>query len=392
MADLKVYTDKFVLSPGPTEIPDEIRLALARKTTNPDLDPDFRQEYEQASRKLAALLGALEHDVLIMMGEAMLGLEASVVSLLDRGQKAIIVSNGVFGEGFAELVRAHGAIPIEVRLDWRRRLDASKVAEALDSNPDARVVYAVHCETPTGVLNGLEELGRIASRSGAVLVVDCVSSAGGARIEASAWNIDVLIVGSQKALNLPSGLTIMAINEKAWEAIEKRRPGGFYLNLALWRSYARGAAEMPPHTLSDSMVYALNASLDAFFREGPTNVFARHELAKRACWRAAEALGLEPYPSSEEDASPTVTALLAPESVNSEALRLKVWRKCGIMLGGGVGPLRGRVIRVGHMGFTASRSHVILAISALARGLVDEGLISRRDYAAAIEAAESVFE
>uniref|UniRef100_A0A7J3ZIQ8 Alanine--glyoxylate aminotransferase family protein n=1 Tax=Fervidicoccus fontis TaxID=683846 RepID=A0A7J3ZIQ8_9CREN len=387
----RYYTDRYILSPGPTEIPNEIRLALARETTNPDLDPSFKEEYLQATRKISYVIGARDHSVLIMLGEAMLGLEASVASILDRGDKAIVVANGVFGEGFADLVRAYGGEPVVVELDWRRSANPEKVIETIELNPDAKALYMVHCETPTAILNSLAEIGRRLQKASTLFIVDAVSSIGGVKIDASEWGIDILIGGSQKALNLPSGLTILAVSEKAWDAIGKRGPKGFYLNLALWRDYIE-KEEMPPYTLSDSMVSALNRSLDMILSEGLESVFRRHQIAQKACWHALRELGLEPYPRKFEDSSPTVTAAIVPEAIDSEILRAKIWNRYGVMLGGGIGRVRGRVIRIGHMGVTASRNHVLIGVAALARGLLDEGIITLKEYSRAVEAAERAFE
>ena len=385
------YTDRYILSPGPTEIPSEIRLALARETTNPDLDPSFREEYLQAARKISYVIGARDHSILIMLGEAMLGLEASVASIIDKGDKAIVVANGVFGEGFADLVRAYGGEPVVVELDWRRSASPERVVEIVDSNPDAKALYMVHCETPTAILNSLAEIGRRLQKTDTLFIVDAVSSIGGVKIDATEWGIDILIGGSQKALNLPSGLTILAVSKRAWDAINRRSPKGFYLNLSLWKDYVE-REEMPPYTLSDSMIFALNKSLDMILSEGLESVFRRHQTAQKACWNALKELGLEPYPRSIGDSSPTVTAAIVPEKLDSESLRAKIWSRYGVMLGGGIGKVRGRVIRIGHMGVTASRNHVLIGITALARGLLDEGLITPTEYSRAVEAVEMAFE
>ncbi|MEB3859771.1 MAG: aminotransferase class V-fold PLP-dependent enzyme, partial [Desulfurococcales archaeon] len=199
------------------------------------------------------------------------------------------------------------------------------------------------------------------------------SSIGGVEIKVGGRGIDFLIGGSQKVLNMPSGLTIVVVSKKAWDAIEDRNYRGFYLNLKLWRDMLDGEGVFP-YTMSDSLIYALNESLDMIMEEGEENVYLRHKAAQRASWKAVEALDLEPYPSSIEDSSPTVTAIMVPRGVSESELRRAMWEKHGIMIAGSWGRLEGKIIRVGHMGVQASKTKLIATYTALASVLKDRGL------------------
>lgn len=388
---MKVYTNRYILTPGPTEVPHRVRLALSRETTNPDLDEDFMKTYNEVRAILRNMLGVYKGSLYVLVGEAMLGLDAALANTVRRGTKVLVIGNGVYGEGFADLVRLHGGEPILVENCeecWRRSADAAAVEDALDKHPEIEVVTLVHCDTPSGLLNDLSELSKAVRKRGALLIVDAVSSIGGVPIDFDALGIDILIGGSQKAFNVPSGLTIVAISERGWERIKEVNYGGFYLNLNLWREMLdeRGVF---PYTMSDVLIYALHESLKSIIEEGLENAYKRHLLARKAAWKALESLKLSPFVRSIQYSSPTVTAFEPPEGIKEAEIREVAWRKYGVMLAGSWGKLQGRVMRIGHMGFLASRSHLIIAFSTLARALSDLGY--KADTGEAIEAIEESF-
>ncbi len=384
----RLFTDRFILTPGPTEIPHRIKMAMIREETNPDLDPGFLELYREVSRKLKKLLGIDKGSLYIMVGEAMLGLEAAIANIVRRGDKVIVVANGVFGEGFADLVKMYGGVPIIVEGDWRRSIDAVDVERAVEKNRDAKMLTMVHCDTPSAIINPLNEISRIARSFGLVSVIDAVSSIGGVSIDVDRSGVDILIGGSQKVLNVPPGLTIISISDHAWEEIERTGYQGFYLNLRLWRA-SLDEQGIFPYTFSDPLLRALDESLNMIFEEGVENVYERHRRARDASWRALEAAGLKPYPESKEHSSPTVTAIEIPRGVDDARLRELMWAKYGVMIAGSWGRLAGKVIRIGHMGVQASRNHLIIAFAALARALGDMGY--RVNLGSVIDAIESTY-
>jgi alanine-glyoxylate transaminase/serine-glyoxylate transaminase/serine-pyruvate transaminase len=386
---MRIYTDRYIITPGPTEIPYRVRLAMARETTNPDLDPDFLSFYNHVRGKVKDLISAQRSDLYLMVGEALMGLEIAIANMVRRGDKVVVIANGIYGEGFADIVRAYGGEPILVASsDWRRSVDLGELERALEKNREADLITLVHCDTPSALLNDLKGVAKIARDRGAYLVVDAVSSVGGAEVKFDNWGVDVLIAGSQKALNAPTGVTIMAISKRAWDRIERTGYRGIYFSLRLWREMLDGKGVFP-YTMGDSLIYALDEALNILFEEGLENVFMRHELARRASWEAASSLNLEPFPASIDDSSPTVTALLVPQGVEEARLRTHIWNRYGVMLAGSWGKLEGKVIRIGHMGIQASRGHLIQAYTALARGLRDMGF--NVSISKAVEAIESVF-
>jgi len=388
---LRTYTDRFILTPGPTEIPYRVRLALMKETTNPDLDPEFLEIYNNSRLILRELLGVRKGSLYIMAGEAMLGLDAALANTIVNETKTLIVGNGVFGEGFADLVKLYGGEPVLVENCedcWRRSADPAVIERELERHKDVEVVTLVHCDTPSGILNDLEEISKVVRSFGALLIVDAVSSIGGVPINFDSLGIDILIGGSQKALNLPAGLTILAISNDAWDRINRISYRGFYLNLKLWREMLDEAGVFP-YTMSDVLVYALHESLKLIMEEGPDNVYKRHLLARKAVWKAIEVMGLKPCPSSLNYSSPTVTAFEVPRGINEAELRKMIWEKYGVMIGGSWGRLQGKVLRIGHMGVKASRIHLLIAITTLARALADLGY--RLNVEEAIEALEEEF-
>ena len=368
----RLFTDRFILTPGPTEIPMRIRLAMIREVTNPDLDPAFMELYKGVTTKLRRLLGASKSDVYVMVGVAMLGLEAAIANLVRRGDKVLVVANGVYGEGFKDLVRMYGGDPVVLESDWRKAVNPSDVERTLERNRDVKLLTIVHCDTPSAILNPVEEVAKIARSFGVLTVVDAVSSIGGVPIDVDGSGIDILIGGSQKVLNVPPGLTIITISKNAWDEVERVKYEGFYLNLKLWKEELDKEGIFP-YTMSDTLIRALDESLNMIFEEGVNEVYERHRRAREAAWRALEAADLKPYPVSINDSSPTVTAIEVPNGISEEKLRELTWRKYGVMIAGSWGKLKGRVVRIGHMGVQASRNHLIIAFTALTRALKDLG-------------------
>ncbi|MEM3980672.1 MAG: alanine--glyoxylate aminotransferase family protein [Ignisphaera sp.] len=386
---MRFYTDKFVLTPGPTEIPERIKRALLKETTNPDLDPEFLDVYNNVRGKLKRLLGVNTSDIYIMVGEAILGLEIAIANTVKPKDKVIVIANGVYGEGFGDFVKMYGGIPVYVgQEDWRRSLDLNELDRVLEKNKDAIALTLVHCDTPSALLNDLPNIAKVVKSYGLLIIVDAVSSIGGMPINLDDLGLDILIGGSQKALNLPPGVTIIAVSKKTWDRVEEVKYSGFYLSLSIWRNILDEQGVFP-YTMSESLVYALDESLNIIFEEGIENVFKRHEMAKEASWRALEALNLEPYPLTKKDSSPTVTAFISPKNIDERILRDVMWRKYGIMLAGSWGKLKGKVVRIGHMGVQASRTHLIIAYTALAKTLKDLGLEVNKGKV--IEAIEEVY-
>lgn len=346
---------------------------MALPITNPDLDRKFVKFYEETQGKLRMIMKT-KNDVLVMSGEGFLGLEAAVASLVERREKVLTISNGVFGDGFADLVRLYGGVPVMVRGPYDQPINPESVKEALDTNRDIGVATFVHCETPSAVLNPLREVGKVCRDRGVILVADMVSSLGGVPVETDRWGVDVGLGASQKCLSAPPGLAMVSVSDRAWEKVRMRRDGvsAYYASLWQWSEWWR-KKKLFPYTVSISDINALDEALDMLLEEGLPRSFSRHRRISRAILAGTRAMGLDPYPKSDRFHSPTVTALRKPSGVDIEKLTRRMEDRYGVMIAGSWGKLSGRVLRLGNMGYNARPRPTLRALRALERALTDLG-------------------
>jgi len=366
-----------MFTPGPTEVPLRVLRAMMRELQNPDLDEDFARFYGELCEKLRKIMNT-KSDVIVHSGEAIMGLESAVMSLVEPGEKVLTMTSGVYGDGFIDFVMAYGGTPVEVRVDYDDIIHPEEVDRVLEREKDVGIATLVHCETPSGTLNPLEEIGKICREHDVVLVVDAVSSVGGVPVEVDRWGVDVCIVGSQKCLSAPPGIGVMSISKRAWEKIEERRGRvrGFYLNLLNWRDWWF-EKRVFPYTHSVSLLYALDEACNMLLEEGLGNVFRRHGLVAEATREGIKAMGLKLFPRKEEYCSNTVTAVETPKGLNEEELRRRLKEHYGIMIAGSWGKLAGKVFRLGHMGYNAQPEKVLQVLLALSRCLSDMGFPSK---------------
>lgn len=368
-----MFTERLIMTPGPTEVPYRVMMAMTRPETNSDLDPDFLSFYQDLRSRASRLFGASRSRVYLMIGEAMLGLEAAVANLISRGDKVIVVDNGVYGDAFADLVRSYGGVPVKLGASWRRAVDLGDLERALERNRDAVAVTVVHCDTPSAMLNDLAGVAKVAKSFGALVIADVVSTIGAVPLQVDSWGVDIAIGGSQKALNAPAGVTLMSVSEEAMERARRVGYQGFYMSLLQWESWLDSKGVFP-YTVSEPLLYAVSEAINVVLEEGLDAVYSRHLAARRAAWAGFEALGLRHYPDLMEHSSPTVTAAEVPEGVDEAKLRDLAWRKYNTMIAGSWGPLQGKVIRVGHMGVQASPEKLARAFLALGNAMRDLGL------------------
>ncbi len=356
---------------------------MATPITNPDVDRNFVSFYEKVQSKLMALMKT-KNDVLIMSAEGLLGLEAAVASLVSRGQKVLTVTNGVYGDGFVDFVRLYRGVPIPVVADYDKPIDPEKVGEVLDANKGIRVATFVHCETPSGVLNPLKEVARQCKKRGVLLVADVVSSLGGVPVEADAWGVDVCLGASQKCISASPGLALVSVSDHAWEIVRSRKDKipSYYLSLGQWSDWWK-KSKLFPYTPSVSDIYALDEALDMIYEEGLLSVFSRHAKVSKALLAALRAMGLAPFPASDEFHSPTVTAFKRPARVDEEKLRGVMESRYSVMIAGSWGKLTGKVLRLGNMGYNAYPQKAIKATRALENALKDVGFRPERSGVAA---------
>ncbi|RKD98208.1 pyridoxal-phosphate-dependent aminotransferase family protein [Halopiger aswanensis] len=367
-------SDRLRMTPGPTEVPDAVRQRMAEPTPNPDIESEFFDIYRSLTANLERIYAAggdaddssLDRDVAVLGGEGILGLEAAVASLLEEGDRVLCLSNGLYGDGFADFVEDYGGEAVTCEFPWRETLEADAVREALERAADAGEPFdlatMVHCETPTGTLNDLEPvLDALEEHDHDVLsIVDAVSAVGGTPVPTD--RIDVCLGASQKCLSAPPGLTTCAVSDRAWERIETVETRSLYTNLEPWRNAADEDVEWFPYTHLSANVAGLETATDLLLEEGLESVFERHEAAAERCRERAAELGLELYPEADA-ASPTVTAL----EVEGRAAELqeRMRENHDIVLATGLGDLEDDVLRVGHMGHNARLERVDRTMDAL---------------------------
>lgn len=354
--------------PGPTTLHPAVLKVMGQDYGSGQVDEHFLPFYAQTGKALASLMGT-DNDVVLMTGEGMLALWAGLKSCLTPGDAVVSVGTGVFGDGIGEMAASFGCKVEKVSLPYSSTIgmgdSLQRIEEAVRRTRPA-VITAVHCETPSGTLNPLAALGEMKKRLGVPLFyVDAVSSLGGAPIETDAWNIDLLLGGSQKCLSAPPSMSSIAVSPAAWMRMEQVNYQGYDAILPFRTVQTDGRCPYTPYWHG---VAALQASAEAIRKEGTAAVFARHEAVGRQCRDGLRRLGLKLFTEPEAVNSPTVTAALVPEKFT-----WKDWQNAlkerGLIVTGSFGPMAGKVFRLGHMGTQADAALMTKALEAIADAL-----------------------
>jgi pyridoxamine--pyruvate transaminase len=361
---------KLLMTPGPVEVSPRVLSALAQPVIY-HYYPGFVEFFDETVKKMTRLFKISRGtDVLILQGEGVLGLEAAVVCSVNPGEKVLVFENGPFGKWFGEFVKNAGAVPVYFHEEPNKCFDSDLAEAFLEENKDAVAMTMVHCETPAGLLNPPVEICKKAKSLGMLTIVDCVASLAGAEFLPEEWGIDMAVSASQKCISAPSALTPMTVSKFAWEKIEKKKKPirASYVSLLDWKD-TWIAQKRFPFTPFTSEVNAISAALDEILEEGMDNVLSRHIEVARVCRQRVRDMGLKVWPLRDEFCSPTVTAITLPESIDDAALIREVARSSGILIGGGYKELKGRVLRIGHMGYQAQRSFMAATMDALGESL-----------------------
>mgnify|MGYP005847697339 CR=1 FL=1 len=375
---------EIILAPGPTPIPPEVLLAQGSPLVY-HRGPAFGELLRGVVERLKQLFRT-RNDVLVLTSSGTGGLESAVANLFSPGDRVVVPVAGYFGERFAAIARAYGLEVRRIDYEWGRAVDPADVEAALAEAPTQGVLVQ-HSETSTGVVHDVEAVARAARAAGALVVVDAVSSLGAVPFDCDGWGIDAAVGGSQKALSASPGVAFVAVSPAAWEASERATSPRFYFD---WRAYKR-SFELPspesPWTPAVHVLMGLRAALELYFREGPEAALARHERLSRAVKEGVRALGLDLYGDHPERAW-AVTAVRAPEGIDGDELVARVRAEHGVVLAPGQGPLKGKVFRIGHLGYY-DELDIIRGLAALEMTLEAMGYPTKRG--AAVAAAEGVF-
>lgn len=352
--------EPLLMTPGPTYVNESIRSAFAKPITNPDLDPAFFDFYRDTCRQLQRFLHT-ENDVLILDGEGILGLEAACASLIEPGDKVLCLDNGIFGHGFGDFAKMYGAEVALYKTDYRNAFDVSQLADFLKTNNDFKAATLVHCETPSGITNPIDQICPLLQSHGILTIVDSVSAMGGEPLETDAWGVDIALGGSQKCLSSTPGLTIVSVSDAAWEAMKSRKTpiAGFYCNLLIWENWYE--KQWFPYTQPISDIYALRVAVDQLSAD--QNALSRHANIAEAVRNSIREAGLSLYP--ESGFSNTVTTINIPDGISFKELFDEMLNEHRIMIGGAFDYLEGKVFRIGHMGENCYIEKVFLTLKAL---------------------------
>ncbi|MCP9850278.1 alanine--glyoxylate aminotransferase family protein [Cyanobium sp. Morenito 9A2] len=362
--------DKLTLMiPGPTPVPETVLLAMGRHPIG-HRSADFQAIVKRTTAQLK-WLHQTSSEVLVLAGSGTAAMEAGIINVLSKGDRVLCGDNGKFGERWVKLARAYGLDVEVIKAEWGQPLDpeAFRVALEADTEKRFRAVILTHSETSTGVINDLETIARhVRAHGQALSIADCVTSLGATNVPVDAWGLDVVGSGSQKGYMMPPGLAFVAMGPRAWEAHERSDLPKFYLDLGKYRKSA--AADSNPFTPAVNLYFALQASLEIMQAEGIEAIYARHERHRRATTAAMKAIGLPLYAAAGHG-SPAITAV-ATEGLDAEVLRKKVKDRYDILLAGGQDHLKGKVFRIGHLGFVCDRD-VLTAVAAIEASLQELG-------------------
>ena len=369
--------------PGPTPVPEKVLEALGRHPIG-HRSKDFQDLIEEITKNLK-WLHQTENDVLTITGSGTAAMEAGIVSTLNKGDKVICGENGKFGERWVQVAKQFGLEVIKIEAKWGEPLnpeDFQKILEE-DKKKEIKAVILTHSETSTGVINDLKTISSyIRKHKKALSIIDCVTSIGACNVPVDEWEIDIVASGSQKGYMIPPGLSFVSMSEKAWEASKNSNLPKFYLNL---KSYKKSLlSNSNPYTPAVNLVFALDVSLKMMKDEGLNKIFSRHERHKSAVSAAAKTLNLKLF-ANEEYLSPSVTAIQIQE-LDAEKFRKKIKDKYDILLAGGQDHLKGKIFRVGHLGYVNDRD-IISVIAAIGNTLVQEDKITATRVGEALKVA-----
>jgi len=346
-----------LMGPGPSCVPQEVYSALSRPTLG-HLDPYFIKIMDEIKALLQKIMKTKNRFTFPVSGTGSAGMEACLVNLLEKEDKVLILVNGIFGQRMADISQRIGARVDTLEFEWGTPVNLDAVRKKLSDNK-YKLVAAVHAETSTGVRNPVPEIGKLVRESGALFLVDAVTSLGGIPVNVDDWNIDALYSGTQKCLSCPPGLSPVTFSERALNVILNRvtKVPNWYLDLSMIIKYWEGKKRVYHHTAPVNMLYALYQALMLIFDEGLANVFERHRKVHEMLVNGLNRLGLEmlvdkPY------RLPMLNAVKIPEKVDDEWFRGELRNRYKIEIGGGLGPLNGKIWRIGLMGYTAREENV----------------------------------
>jgi len=353
----------YLLAPGPTPVPETVNLEMAAPMVH-HRTPQFSKIFGEAAED-AKYLFQTQQDVIILASTGTGGMESCITNLFSPGDKVLVVNGGKFGERWGKISESYGLKPVWINVEWGQAVDVNKVKEALDKDKDIRAILVQASETSTAVAHPIEALSKLTrDRDDILLVVDGITGVGVFPLPMDEWGIDAIVTGSQKALQLPPGLALVALSEKAWKFADQSKCPHFYFDLKKERKNL--AAQTSAYTPAVSLVIGLRAVLKSFKEEGMENVHKRHNRLARATRAATQALGLTMVaPDAPAD---SLTGVFLPDGIDGAKFVKSLRDDFGVTMAGGQDQWKGKVVRIAHLGYVDTFD-TIVAIAAIEMAL-----------------------
>ena len=372
---------KKLFTPGPVEVPWQVLQKLSEPLIHHRTE-EFRAVHLQTVRNLQTIMKTT-NPVVVLTASGSGAMEASVVNLTKPGEKALVIEIGKFSERWRELGEAFGLDLVVLEGKWGEPMDPARVQQAFDENPDIDIVFATHSETSTGVLQDVQKFSEIAHANNALIVIDGITSVGCHDVRVDEWQLDIVVGGSQKGVATPPGISYLSISGAARERIERGRHPVYYFDLArALKSLEKGDT---PWTPAHTLMMAMNVALDMLVAEGIDNVVKRHARNAHACREGVRAMGLDLYATVPSNAT---TAVLPPDGT-AGTIKQHMETAYGLKIAGGQGEIKGKIFRLGHLGFYYE-ADVMQMMAALEATLKDLGI--RDSIGAGAAAVAKAFE
>ena len=371
---------QYLITPGPTPIPPSVSakegLPILHHRTN-----EFQAFFKEVMEGLKYVYQT-QKDVLLISSSGTGAMESAVANLISAGETAIVATSGVFGDRWGKILEAYGAQAVLVKAELGHAVEPSAVEKALKDNPQAKAVFCQLTETSTGVVSDVKEFARITNKTPAILVVDAISGLAGQEIQTDAWEIDVVVAGSQKGLMTAPGLAMASVSEKAWKVVEASKSPRFYFD---WRKMKKSLPDNEtPFTPPVTLVVSMAEALKQLRAEGLQNIFARHAWMAAATRAGVTALGLELFAKQPCN---VLTSIKVPDGIDGKKIVKRMREDYGVSVAGGQGTLAGKIFRLAHMGYM-ERFDVLIALSATEMLLTDMGF--KLPLGAGVAAAEKI--
>lgn len=353
------------MGPGPSNVHPRVLAAMALPTIG-HLDPVFIDLMDDIKSLLRDTFLTENEVTFPVSGPGSVGMETAVVNMVEPRKKVVVCVNGAFGARIREMVERYGGIPVVVDTPWGEPVDPRKLETLLAKHKDAKIVAFVHAETSTGARSDVKELARIAHKHNCLTIADTVTSLAGIPVKVDEWELDVVYSGSQKCLSCPPGLSPITFNDRAIDAIKKRKTKvqSWFMDVGLVLSYWSGARRTYHHTAPINALYGLHEALRVLHEEGLDNAWARHQRNSELFRVGLEKLGLRTFVSGESSL-PELMTVVVPDGVNDAEVRNHLLTKYNIEIGAGLGQLAGKIWRIGLMGYTSNEKNVKLCLEAL---------------------------